>query len=32
VPLDGIWVDDVWWYGGAPQTVHIRNAVARPQA
>ena len=32
VPLDGVWVDDVWWYGGAPQTVHIRNVGARPQA
>ena len=32
VPLDGIWVDDVWWYGGAPGTVHIRNVEARPDA
>jgi predicted pyridoxine 5'-phosphate oxidase superfamily flavin-nucleotide-binding protein len=32
VPLDGVWVDDVWWYGGAPGTVHIRNVAARPQA
>jgi hypothetical protein len=32
VPLDGLWVDDVWWYGGAPQTVHIRNVTDRPQA
>jgi Pyridoxamine 5'-phosphate oxidase len=31
VPLDGVWVDDVWWYGGAPQTVHIRNVGARPR-
>jgi hypothetical protein len=32
VPLDGIWVDDVWWYDGAPRTVHIRNVSARPRA
>lgn len=32
VPLDGIWVDDVWWYGGAPDTVHIRTVEANPQA
>jgi hypothetical protein len=32
VPLDGLWVDDVWWYGGAPQTVHIRNVTDRPRA
>ena len=32
VPLDGIWVDDVWWYGGAPATVHMRNVSARPRA
>jgi hypothetical protein len=22
VPLDGIWLDDVWWYGDAPETAH----------
>lgn len=32
VPLDGLWVDDVWWYGGASSTVHIRNVRARPRA
>lgn len=32
VPLDGLWVDDVWWYGGAPDTVHMRNVRARPHA
>lgn len=32
VPLDGVWVDDVWWYGGAPQTVHMRNVSARSRA
>ena len=30
VPLDGIWVDDVWWYGGAPDTVHIRSVESNP--
>ncbi len=32
VPVDGIWVDDVWWYGGAPDTVHIRTVESNPQA
>ncbi len=32
VPLDGIWVDDVWWYGGAPDTVHIRTVESNPHA
>jgi hypothetical protein len=32
VPLDGLWVDDVWWYGGSPETVHIRNVTDRPKA
>ncbi len=32
VPLDGIWVDDVWYYGGAPETVHRRNIEANPFA
>jgi len=32
VPLDGIWVDDVWWYGGASDTVHIRTVEANPRA
>jgi hypothetical protein len=25
VPRDGIWFDDTWYYGGAPETVHNRN-------
>jgi Pyridoxamine 5'-phosphate oxidase len=25
VPLDGIWLDDLWYFGGAPQAVHQRN-------
>lgn len=30
VPLDGIWVDDVWWYGGAAQAVHVRTVAHNP--
>jgi hypothetical protein len=25
VPVDGLWLDDAWWYGGSPQTLHQRN-------
>jgi Pyridoxamine 5'-phosphate oxidase len=25
VPVDGVWVDDAWWYGGSPTTLHQRN-------
>jgi hypothetical protein len=25
VPVDGLWVDDAWWYGGSPRTLHQRN-------
>jgi nitroimidazol reductase NimA-like FMN-containing flavoprotein (pyridoxamine 5'-phosphate oxidase superfamily) len=25
VPIDGIWLDDVWYFGGHPDTVHQRN-------
>jgi Pyridoxamine 5'-phosphate oxidase len=25
VPVDGIWLDDAWWYGGSPGTLHQRN-------
>jgi Pyridoxamine 5'-phosphate oxidase len=25
VPVDGLWVDDAWWYGGSPETLHQRN-------
>jgi hypothetical protein len=32
VPVDGIWFDDVWWYGGAPDTVHMRAVAAEPRA
>ena len=30
VPVDGIWLDDVWYWGGSPQTMHRRNALANP--
>jgi Pyridoxamine 5'-phosphate oxidase len=30
VPLDGLWVDDVWWYGGDDETVHMRTVVENP--
>ena len=30
VPLDGIWVDDAWYYGGTGETVHRRNVDANP--
>jgi Pyridoxamine 5'-phosphate oxidase len=32
VPVDGIWLDDVCWYGGAPDTVHMRAVEAQPRA
>ena len=25
VPVDGIWLDEAWWYGGSPGTLHQRN-------
>jgi hypothetical protein len=25
VPVDGLWLDDAWWYGGSPGTLHQRN-------
>src|SRR5215212_5672584 len=25
VPVDGLWVDDLWYFGGSPQAVHQRN-------
>src|SRR5918992_4214566 len=30
VPRDGIWLDDTWYYGGAPETVHNRNVQKNP--
>jgi len=31
VPVDGLWVDDVLYYGGSPSTLHVRAARADPQ-
>jgi hypothetical protein len=28
IPIDGIWLDDRWYFGGAPQTVSMRNLEA----
>jgi pyridoxamine 5'-phosphate oxidase-like protein len=25
VPVDGLWLDDTWFFGGSPETVHMRN-------
>ena len=30
VPRDGIWLDDTWYYGGSPDTVHTRNVQQNP--
>lgn len=30
VPRDGIWLDDSWYYGGSPQTVHNQNIGNNP--
>jgi hypothetical protein len=30
VPRWGVWVDDRFWYDGAPTTVHARNLVRSP--
>ena len=30
VPRDGIWLDDTWYYGGSPETVHSRNVMKNP--
>jgi hypothetical protein len=32
VPLDGLWVDDGWWFGGSPEAVKHGNLLANPQA
>ncbi len=31
VPVDGLWIDDVWYYGGGPDAVHVRTALANPE-
>jgi Pyridoxamine 5'-phosphate oxidase len=25
VPVDGLWIDDVWYFGGSPETVYQHN-------
>ena len=30
IPIDGIWLDDVWYFGGAPETVHQRSVKENP--
>jgi hypothetical protein len=30
VPVDGLWLDDVWYFGGVATTLHMRN-VSRDQ-
>jgi hypothetical protein len=30
VPVDGLWVDDMLYYGGSPATLHVRAARANP--
>ncbi|HWT22528.1 MAG TPA: pyridoxamine 5'-phosphate oxidase family protein [Solirubrobacteraceae bacterium] len=32
VPLDGIWLDDEWFFGGSAETVKHRNLTANPMA
>jgi nitroimidazol reductase NimA-like FMN-containing flavoprotein (pyridoxamine 5'-phosphate oxidase superfamily) len=32
VPLDGLWVDDEWFFGGSAVTVKHRNLKANPRA
>jgi nitroimidazol reductase NimA-like FMN-containing flavoprotein (pyridoxamine 5'-phosphate oxidase superfamily) len=31
VPVDGLWFDDVFYYGGGPDAVHVRSARANPE-
>jgi nitroimidazol reductase NimA-like FMN-containing flavoprotein (pyridoxamine 5'-phosphate oxidase superfamily) len=32
VPLDGLWLDAKWYFGGSPRTVKHRNLLANPRA
>lgn len=32
VPVDGVWFDDVWYFGGAAEAVHQRNLRHNPKA
>lgn len=31
VPVDGIWLDGLWYYGGSPEAVHQQTVRANPQ-
>lgn len=31
VPRDGVWLDDTWYYGGSPKTVHNNNIEKNPE-
>jgi len=30
VPVDGIWLDDLWYYGGSEEAIHQRDVAANP--
>lgn len=30
IPVDGLWFDDVLWFGGSDETVHHRNLLTQP--
>jgi hypothetical protein len=30
IPVDGIWLDDLWYYGGSAEAVHQRTVAANP--
>jgi nitroimidazol reductase NimA-like FMN-containing flavoprotein (pyridoxamine 5'-phosphate oxidase superfamily) len=32
VPLDGLWIDDGWYFGGSPETVKHNNLLANAHA
>jgi hypothetical protein len=32
VPVDGLWVEDAWYFGGSEQSVHVRNLRRNPSA
>ena len=32
VPVDGLWLDDAFWFGGSPSTVRHRNLLADGRA
>ena len=31
IPIDGIWLDELWWFGGDPQTITSRNVKANQE-